>query len=133
MKTLFDECVEALFPNVEILSEDMSTKVARNMINIFPFSKYGRVEWSDVNDKKEIVNQEVIKSLVDISEDIYIIWDDASCRVIKSNLKVVLENIDDVVAVSFDTWLMQVEGKYVIEYHHNGNINIAYPSSSSGV
>ena len=126
MKTLFDECIEALHSNVEILDVNTSTKIVAHMTSLFPFSKYGRIQWSNVENKKESVEIISIKDFIDISRDVYIIWDNGSHNVLKSSLNLVLENIYDVLAVGFDTWLMDINGNYVIEHYHSGDINVAF-------
>ncbi|WP_308728038.1 hypothetical protein [Bacillus sp. MYb209] len=51
---------------------------------------------------------------------VYIIWDEASLPIIKTNLHQILQVIDDVTAVSFDTWIYSQDVGYVIEYYHEG-------------
>lgn len=43
---------------------------------------------------------------------------------IESDLYTVIEVIDDVTAVSFDTWLFSPNEGVVIEFHHDGEIII---------
>ncbi|MGQ0437679.1 CDI toxin immunity protein, partial [Bacillus sp. B-TM1] len=55
---------------------------------------------------------------------IYIIWDEASLPIIKTNLHQILQVIDDVTAVSFDTWLYSPNLGYAIEFYHEGEVRI---------
>ncbi|UYX52452.1 hypothetical protein M3Y14_29355 [Bacillus thuringiensis] len=58
------------------------------------------------------------------SNIVYIIWDEASLPIIKTNLHQILQVIDDVTAVSFDTWIYSQDVGYVIEYYHEGEVRI---------
>ena len=40
------------------------------------------------------------------------------------NIDDILDNIDDVLAVSFDTWLISVDMKRLIEFYHEGDITL---------
>jgi hypothetical protein len=53
---------------------------------------------------------------------VYVIWDEGTLPIIKSDLQKVLEVIDDVIAVSFDTWIFSSELGYVIEIYHEGEV-----------
>lgn len=65
----------------------------------------------------------------DLSTPIYIIWDEATLPVVKSNLPSVLEVIYDVTAVSFDTWIFSHVFEYVVEYYHEGETTIGLRSN----
>lgn len=55
---------------------------------------------------------------------ICILWNDNLLHCIHVELNKALEHINDVTAVSFDTWLYNSNEKYVIEFHHEGRITI---------
>jgi hypothetical protein len=97
------------------------------MINKFSITQWGRIEWDKVDNKIEIKESEIIAKLreigVDVNKKVYVLWDNASLPAIKGNLIKIIEVIDDVAAVSFDTWLFCSEDNYVIElYHENTGI-----------
>lgn len=84
------------------------------------------VEYSKNGD---IYNTDEIKSYLykcfgSYSNTVYIIWDEATLPIIKTDLHQVLQVIDDVTAVSFDTWIYSPDTGYVIEYYHDGEIRI---------
>lgn len=43
---------------------------------------------------------------------------------LKTDLKTAMTTIDDITAVSFDTWLFNPLAKYVIELHHDDGMTI---------
>ena len=51
-------------------------------------------------------------------------WDEATRPAVKSDLHHVLNHIEDVTIVSFDTWLFSPAEKYVIEFYHEGEVTI---------
>ncbi|OYD06217.1 CDI toxin immunity protein [Paludifilum halophilum] len=55
-------------------------------------------------------------------ETLYLIWSDGSYPVVQSKMKNVMEVIDDITAVSFDTWLFNPASSFVIEFYHEGEI-----------
>lgn len=56
----------------------------------------------------------------------YIIWDEASLPVVICDGERIVENLDDILCVSFDTFFMQTDKNVVIEYNHDNRI-IKYP------
>ena len=55
-------------------------------------------------------------------EKYYIIWDNVELPCVSCELKSIKEHLDDVLAVSFDTWLLSEEGDEIIEFYHEGKI-----------
>jgi len=129
--TLFDECIEALHPDVESLPFDQSVSYSRLMTLEYPIALNGRIDWDKVGNKRKITSYKDIMNLLKEHFDldnfkIIIIWDGAHLPVVKSTLQKVLDNIDDVTAVGFDTWLYCPEYNYAIEFYHEGEITFGY-------
>ncbi|MEL4027149.1 hypothetical protein NST89_00625 [Caldifermentibacillus hisashii] len=55
---------------------------------------------------------------------VYVIWDEGTLPIIQSTLYKVFEVIDDVTAVSFDTWIFSPTLGYVIEIFHDGEVRV---------
>lgn len=51
-----------------------------------------------------------------------ILFDQKDIPCISCKLAAVIENIDDILAVSFDTWILSKDIKEVIEFYHEGTI-----------
>ncbi|SFT04905.1 hypothetical protein [Marininema halotolerans] len=120
--TLLDECLDALGDEVEILSEKKSQEVFDLFESNFCIS-HGKVDWEKVNG---IMLLDSMDELLDHvrNEIVYILWDNANKPVLKANLGKVIDVIDDVTAVSFDTWLLSVDLSYLVEYYHEGDVTI---------
>jgi len=126
--TLFDECIDALGSKCEVLDIKITNEKFIKLGNDFPMCKWGGIDWEKSNViLKGNYSQEVFDSL--LSEDtaqsgIIVLWDNAEIPAITTDLATVIENIYDVLAVSFDTWIFyEKEGK-VIEFHHDKGITL---------
>lgn len=62
----------------------------------------------------------VIESFIEI----YVMWDNANLPCLKSELKNIIKSIDDVTAVSFDTWVVSSDYNIIIEFYHEGEITL---------
>ncbi|WOA66687.1 hypothetical protein RVY75_29690 (plasmid) [Bacillus mycoides] len=129
MVTLLEECIEALDVDIEILENTQGKMIVKSFENTFPITSWGRVDWSNIQNYGDLYNEDKIKVYLQncfgiYSQTVYIIWDNARVPIIKTNLHQVLKVIDDVTAVSSDTWIYSPDMGYVIEYHHDGDIRI---------
>ena len=122
--TLLEECIEVMGNDIYILNNDEKLFVERKLFDMLPFTRWGRIDWDNFKNKKEIYNMEDFSSM-DGSKKYYIIWDDPTKPIIKSKLTNILQNLDDVLAVSFDTWLLAEDESLIIEFYHEGEMTIA--------
>lgn len=127
--SLFDECIEVLGENVHILSDSKREQVLSDFEKSFPLSQWGRIEWEEVSNHAEVTTFDEIVSFLNqninkYNNVIYVIWDERTLPIIQTNLNAVFEVIDDVTAVSFDTWMYSPSSGYVIEMFHDGEVRI---------
>ncbi|WP_307495095.1 hypothetical protein [Clostridium sardiniense] len=54
--------------------------------------------------------------------EVYIIWDEVNLPIIKTDLFSVIDVIYDVTEVSFDTWLLSIDIKEVVEFYNESEI-----------
>ncbi|MFD2117630.1 hypothetical protein ACFSTH_09430 [Paenibacillus yanchengensis] len=104
-----------------ILSEVETNRLFDSLQDCFPFTFYGRIDWNNVKSKQKLGLH--AESTVDMRA--YILWDNALFPAIESKMSTILENINDIKKVSFDTWIYVPE-ELVIEYYHEGEIMIGY-------
>ncbi|KAB2494521.1 CDI toxin immunity protein [Priestia endophytica] len=130
MAPLYEECIEALGKeNIEILSDEVGRKVIKQFEQCFPITQWARVEWEKVENH---IQAEYLEDIEDFLEqcdeleenDFYIIWNDAMMPVVKAKLACIFDTIDDVLAVSFDTWLFSPTINGVVEFHHEGETRV---------
>lgn len=121
--TLLQECMEVLKNNIYILSEDEQKNMEEVFFDTIPFTNWGRVDWSVIKNKKNIKSIEKLSEIKN-DEELYIIWSDPDLPIIKSNANAIFSNLDDITAVSFDTWLFSIDRKLIIEFYHDGDIII---------
>lgn len=57
-----------------------------------------------------------------IDKSVYIIWDEEGLPIIQTNIQSLLHNLDDVVAVAFETWIMATDMKKFIQFNARNTI-----------
>ncbi len=125
--TLFEECLLVLGDSTE-LSTNETLELYNLMAESFPMTSWGRIDWGRVERKQRLQYSNLLSKIgdVDLNEEVYIIWDEVTLPAVKTNLKKALLVIDDVTAVSFDTWIFCPEVKIVIEFYHESDIHIGW-------
>ncbi|HMM19086.1 MAG TPA: hypothetical protein PKA10_00010 [Selenomonadales bacterium] len=129
--TLLEECISALGNNTEKLSPQDTISAFQAMNLAFPMTSWGRIDWDKVENKIRITSiNEAIEKLVGeqkrVEKIAYILWDEASLPALKTNLEKISQVIDDVIAVSFDTWIFCPSAQFVIEFYHEGEITVGW-------
>lgn len=121
---LFQECKNVL-NKCTILSLNESKEIFSRFENIYPILSSGSIDWKNFKGKLvKISNVSELSTYINKSSKYYILWDKNNIPCILCDLYKILENIDDVLAVSFNTWLLSMDYKEVIEFYHLGNITI---------
>jgi len=129
---LFEECLEALGSSIEIIKNDADqNKIIEKMLSKFPITFYGRINWKNIPKKCSILSPDKILSILKKrnaldNNQIYIIWSDSTVPIVKSSLENVLNNFDDVEAVSPDTWIYSPSAGWLIEFYHDGDITLGF-------
>lgn len=117
---LFNECLESLGDETLIFSQEKSQQIATTLMNLFPITISGRIDWKQIDNKLIASNKEQLISLIrakqlDFNEQIFILWDNYEIPVVSTNLNTVFQSLVDVDAVSFYYWLLDKEYRFVIE------------------
>jgi hypothetical protein len=135
--SLLNECIETLGDNANVLSNSDTELIFSAFENTFPITKWARIDWDKIDEKIKFDSSRDILPYLrdrfspeDLDKHPYILWDDASLPTIKVKLEQILNAIDDVTAVSFDTWIFSPELRYAIEFYHEGEITIGIVSNS---
>jgi len=93
-------------------------------------NKWGRINWDNISGQHEIASSnDLLCKLCKISDldfKVYIIWDEISLPAVNANLKRIIDAVDDVTAVSFNTWIFCPASNYVIEFYHENEIRIGW-------
>ncbi len=132
--TLFDECIGALRKEGEVivLSKEESNEVIKEFKEIVPLDSFvGKVDFNQIPRKKEIVDdedilEELYKNHVNVNEQVYVFWFNADLPVIKTSIKNIINVIDEVLSVDFDTWIFCPKERYVVEYYHEGETFLGF-------
>ena len=129
--SLFDDALNLLGEQATVLSKQETNDLLKELLQQFPFTRWARIDWAGIKHYHAITSAaEVIPFLreysKDLSEPIFVIWDEGTLPEVKSDLRHVLRHIEDVTIVSFDTWLFSPSQKYVIEFYHEGEVTIGW-------
>ncbi|OPH46997.1 hypothetical protein BC351_13670 [Paenibacillus ferrarius] len=116
-----------------ILSEEKSKEIFQNLQKSYPFNSWSRIDWEQIRANIKIVNTidvvPQIKQLLGDVDEVFILWSTGSQLVLKSQLCKVLSAIDDVLAVGADTFIYS-PSRFIIEFHHEGEIIIGFENDS---
>lgn len=118
---LFTECIEALY-GCNIISLEETENLFDQMQKNFPMTAYGCINWNGVKESLILNAFSDICHVCDINDVYYILWEQKGVPCVSCQLSTILENIDDVLAVSFDTWLLSKNTREVIEFYHEGRM-----------
>lgn len=116
---LFEECISVL-ERYDIIKD---SKQEEMILSNLKLNFYGKVDFSKYINPCNIKFDEL--QLLSDSGEYYVLWTDSTLPIIRCNINDILKNIDDVLAVSFDTWLISVDMKQIIEFYHEGIITTA--------
>ena len=117
---LLQECVDST--GGKFLNYDEGSKILEEIQEKIPFGLYGRVDFSKFKTKYNIIEISSLSELIKDSVEFYVMWDEVNLPCLKSELKDIIRCIDDVTAVSFDTWVVSLDYNIIIEFYHDGQI-----------
>lgn len=128
---LFNECLESLGSETLIFSPEKSQQIATTLINLFPITVSGRIDWEQIDNQLIASNKKQLISLIranqlDFDEQIFIIWDNYEIPVVCTNLDKVFQSLVEVDAVSFYYWLLDTEYKFIIEINNEELIKVGF-------
>ncbi|PEE79982.1 hypothetical protein COO15_25520 [Bacillus toyonensis] len=128
---LFNECLESLGNETLISSQEKSQQIATTLMNLFPITVSGRIDWEQIDTQLIASNKKQLISLIrahqlDFDEQIFIIWDNYEIPVVSTNLDKVFQSLVDVDAVSFYYWLLDKEYRFVIEINNEELIKVGF-------
>ncbi|WP_092040634.1 hypothetical protein [Planifilum fulgidum] len=78
-----------------------------------------------IEDDEDIL-EELYKNHVNINEPVYVFWNDADLPAIQTFIKNVVNVLEDVISVSFDTYIFCPKERYFVEYYHEGETFLGF-------
>lgn len=118
---LFIECIDSL-KGCKVLSLEESEDLFNQIRKNFPMTDCNCIDWKKVKNCIVIENISDINNFFNNCYEYYILWDQKDVPCVSCKLSAFIESIDDVLAVSFDTWLLSKDKKEVIEFYHEGKV-----------
>ena len=116
---LFMECID-LLKKCMIMSKEESEALFQQFQGLVPI-RYGRVDWKKMTNYAKTSIEE-IKQSCNRDKEYYILWDDYDVPCVHCCLQTIIDNIDDVLAVTSNTWLLSEAKDEIIEFYHEGEI-----------
>ncbi|WP_054950713.1 CDI toxin immunity protein [Numidum massiliense] len=130
---LFDECIIALGENADVLSDERTKQYFSQLVDLFPITFYQRIDWEKVKVKRKIEYYGDIPTWLDelgISDmEVVLLWNYTDDPAVKTDIVSAVKVIDDITAVSWDTFMLSPSVGYVIEFYHEGEVTIGLPNS----
>lgn len=115
--TLLEECLAVL--GTDAVRVPRAEFVLEKLHGTF----FGQLDWKKYQNP-QTVTWEVFYSRIREFGTCYIVWSDAEMPVLHCSAERIVQNLDDVLAVSFDTWLIAADFRAVAEYYHDGTMTI---------
>ena len=128
MTTLYQECLDALGSNIFIFNLEHSTQKAEKIFKSFKLTSWGRVDWStkqtlfQSNNFNDFLSELHKRNF--LNDKCLLLWGDMSLPVLATDVASIVNNRDDVTAVSFDTYVFIENKSVLIEFWHDGMITI---------
>lgn len=124
--SLFQECIDGFKEEVTKYDEYTSLKIFDEFQQKIKFTFYGRIDRSCFSKFFEVNTLNDIRKHIVNNESCYVLWNDESLPVLQTSLESVYLNIDNILAVSYDTWLYVYEKNIVVEFYHDGDITVGF-------
>ena len=116
---LFMECINLLKKSM-VLSKEEGEALFQEVQGLVPVQN-GRVDWKNMANYAK-TSVEEIKQSSRRDKEYYILWDNYDVPCVQCSLQTIIDNIDDILAVAFDTWILSESKDEIIEFHHEGEI-----------
>lgn len=117
--TLFEECLLCL-SHYELINQNK----CKDILSVLHLTNYGKIDVNSYRFSRSLEFKEFLK--YDKKVECYVIYSDPEIPVIKTNLSEIKSNIDDVLSVAFDTWILLDDYSLIFEFYHDGMITEVY-------
>ncbi|HBS44041.1 MAG TPA: hypothetical protein DEA91_05455 [Paenibacillus sp.] len=126
--SLYSECIEALGPNTRVYSSEKSSEIVSLMEKMVNFTQWARIDWESIDQKRSLKKPEELKDIEPIllRDNYFVVWNEFSLPIVETNLDNIIKNFNDVIAVGFDTWIVNLDKGIIIESHHEGDLTMGW-------
>lgn len=111
--TLLDECIDALAEDIVVLNKHEKDALLSTFYKSVPILVSGSLDWSKIEYKEYDNAQVYLQYLNKVNFKIFVISNNAGDPVLKTNIQLAMKKIDDIAALSPDTYLFN--DQFVIE------------------
>ncbi|MNO32105.1 hypothetical protein D3C76_220890 [compost metagenome] len=126
--SLYSECIEALGSNTRIYSSEKSSEIITLMEKMVNFTQWARIDWESIDQKRSLNKPEELKDIEPIllRDNYFVVWNEFNLPIVETNLDNIIKNFNDVIAVAFDTWIVNLDKGIIIESHHEGDLKVGW-------
>lgn len=118
---LLNECIDNLSDNATVLNQEQSEQIYNKLKKTVPFGAWG-IDWLQFHDSKTVHSYDELIAPCS-NKQFYIIWG-KDLPIINCDIYSIVRYLDDISAVSPDTWLFSLDFNEVIELYHDGKITV---------
>lgn len=92
------------------------------------FTQWARIDWESIDQKRSLKKPEELKDMEPIllRDNYFVVWNEFSLPIVETNLDNIIKNFNDVIAVGFDTWIINLDKGIIIESHHEGDLTMGW-------
>lgn len=120
MNILLKECIEALAEDIQVLDDSGSELVYRRFQDEFEFVGI-KMPWDSIEGVIAVERMEDLPEIIQRSQ-CYILWSGAGIPVLRTNMRLVISNFDDVSAVDFDKYFTAIDYTWMVGVYSNDTI-----------
>ncbi len=126
--TLFDEVIEEIGNDVQVIRGEEDEKIFTIFEVLFPFL-FSAIDWEKIDKKVEVDTIEEVITTVNMlvpnaNMETIALWDNAETFPCKAKLTKFLWEIDTITILGSRTWIFCPISRYAIEYYNIGGITI---------
>jgi hypothetical protein len=92
----------------------------KKVLSVLNLTKYGKIDISSYRSHRILTLEDFLH--YNKKSECYVVYSDPEIPIIKTDLYAITANIDDILAVSFDTWIIFDDYSLIVEFFHDGVI-----------
>lgn len=108
--------------HLEALDELQSSQIEELILAKIRFLPNGVIDWESYPNSIAVLDFEKTSAKI-TNKSCYIMWDEGTLPIVKTDLDSIEKNLFDVTRIAFDTWIVGESFEWVFEFHHSGLVH----------
>lgn len=114
--------LKSLIDHLEVLNKLQSSQIEELILAKIRFLPNGVIDWESYPNSIAVLDFEKTSAKI-TNKSCYIMWDEGTLPIVKTDLDSIKKNLFDVTRIAFDTWIVGENFEWVFEFHHSGLIH----------